>query len=152
MVTPAYAPMVSGTARVVEILAEQLVQRGHQVLVLAPSDSGKPYRKMQQNGVRLVRFRSLPNPFRGGQLYNLWPEPFLVRFLSEFNPDLVHLHDALTAGLATLRVCRRMQLPTVLTIHQTPAYLAASAPEIPVLRRAPPPNSGTSSHSSIPAS
>ena len=62
MLSHGYPPVISGVTLVVQKVAREMVRRGHQVTVVTDSDRGGPYRDQDQ-GVELLRVRSVPNPF-----------------------------------------------------------------------------------------
>jgi 1,2-diacylglycerol 3-alpha-glucosyltransferase len=129
-----YPPMVSGAARVVKQLAEGVAARGHDVVVMAASNHGRA-RVTRRGGLRLVRLRSFPNPFRAGQHFVIWPRNEIVAELQAFQPDMLHLHDFGVAGLSGLLAARKTNTPVVLTFHLLPETLSAYAPPVPGLRR-----------------
>jgi 1,2-diacylglycerol 3-alpha-glucosyltransferase len=62
MLSHGYPPTISGVTLVVQKVARAMVERGHDVTVVTASDHGAPYQSEDQ-GVRLWRVRSAPNPF-----------------------------------------------------------------------------------------
>jgi len=129
-----YPPMVSGAALAAERLASSMVDRGHDVLVVAASERRRAYVD-RNNGVSLVRVRSLRNPVRSGQCFSLLPLREVSAALRSFAPDLVHLHDPLCLGLCGLRAARVHHLPLVFTAHSLPQIVSRSLPDLPVLRQ-----------------
>lgn len=129
-----YPPMISGAALVVRRLAEGMAARGHAVLVMAASERGRAS-LTEAPGLRLARLRSMPNPFRVGQRFMLWPRQALAAELHTFRPDLLHLHDFSLAGLAGLWAARVLKIPSVLTLHLLPQSVSAYAPPLLGLRR-----------------
>ena len=128
-VTQSYPPMVSGASIVVKGLAESMAARGHEVLVIAASDRGESYKSVNGN-LTVLRVRSIHNPFRVGQKFMLAPQRDFTRALVDFNPDLVHTHDALQLGLLSLAYKRKHNIPVLLTIHALPHFVAKYIPEI----------------------
>lgn len=126
--------MISGAALAAQRLAEGMVTRGHEVMVLAASERGRASVSGAPN-LRLARLPSVPNPFRAGQRLMLWPPRALAAELCRFRPDLLHLHDFSLAGLAGLRAARALSIPIVLTLHLLPRSVSAYAPPLPGLRR-----------------
>jgi glycosyltransferase involved in cell wall biosynthesis len=129
----AYPPMVSGVSVAVNHLAEGLVRRGHAVMVLSASDRGEAYRE-QRAGVELVRLASRPTPSRRGQRWSWWSRDEVERYLNEFRPDILHLHDPVLGGLVMPSFARERGLPLVVTAHALPWYISAQAPDLPGLR------------------
>jgi glycosyltransferase involved in cell wall biosynthesis len=129
-----YPPMVSGIAMAVRRMAEGLVERGHDVLVLTASDRNEPY-TVEDGGLQLVRLASLPNPTRVGQRWVFWSRADVARRLDEFQPDVLHLHDPFLAGFSIPSLAREKGIPLALTTHALPWYVSAQAPDLPGLRQ-----------------
>jgi len=100
-------------------LAEGLAERGHQVLVLAASERGEPHTDDTPN-LRLTRLRSFPTPLRVGQRWCWWGRRVLIRHLSAFRPEVVHLHDPALGALQVPGTVRSLGLPLVITAHALP--------------------------------
>jgi hypothetical protein len=118
-VCQAYRPMVNGPAVVVQHLAEGMCRRGHGVLVLTASDTGRTYVKPDSN-LRLSGLTSVPNPFRVGQRIMLLPRNAVLRELDAFRPQLIHPHEPLGIGLASIRLARSAGIPVILTVQALP--------------------------------
>lgn len=131
--TQSYPPMISGAALVVQHLAQGMVARGHEVLVLAASDEGRGY-TTETPWLRVVRLPALPNPSRANQHFIGWAYAHIYRELQAFNPDVIHLHDALTVGLAGLWVGKKLGVPTAFTTHQLPWFVSTYLPDWAGLR------------------
>jgi len=129
----AYPPMVSGISVAVHHLAEGLVRREHAVMVLSASDRGEAYRELR-GGVELVRLASRPTPARRGQRWSWWSRDEVERYLDEFRPEVLHLHDPVLGGLVMPSFARERRLPLVVTAHALPWYISAQAPDLPGLR------------------
>lgn len=127
-----YPPMVSGAAIVVKRLAKEMNSRGHTVLVISASDK-RHSEICQLEGFRHVKLRAVKNPLRVGQTFTLWPSKQIHTHLSQFTPDIVHLHDPLNLGLLALKCAQAMEIPVILTIHQLPIFIAAHFPDISVI-------------------
>lgn len=117
-------------------LAELVVQRGHQAVVIAPHAPGIPEAEIV-NGVRVHRFRYAPDEheviaYRGemGKIalwgvqgigaYNRFLRAFTKAARSmreECQPDVVHAHWWIPGGLVASRLPRGQR--TVLTMHGT---------------------------------
>jgi glycosyltransferase involved in cell wall biosynthesis len=126
--------MVSGAAIVAQRLAEAMAERGHSILVLAASDTGRPYTVTCGN-LRIVKLSSFPNPLRVGQRFVPQSGRRVLDELASFRPELVHSHDPLSIGLAGLLAARRLRIPAALTLHQLPWFVSQHLPAIPLLRR-----------------
>jgi 1,2-diacylglycerol 3-alpha-glucosyltransferase len=132
-INQSYPPMISGAAIVVERLANDMAFRGHSVLVIAASDRGESYIS-EKNNVKVVRLASIPNPKRANQRFS--PDSFsrISREIRAFNPDIIHIHDVLSLGIAGLWIGRKKKIPVVATIHQLPWFVCAYLPPLPGLK------------------
>ena len=119
--------MISGAALVVHNLAHTMVKRGHQVLVIAASDTGKSYRVQDEN-LTVLRLRSIHNPLRVGQRFLLFPRHSIMNALREFRPEIIHAHEPLNVGLLGVAYSRLKYIPIALTIHQLPSFAASYLP------------------------
>lgn len=111
--------MKSGVATTVRAQAAGLAARGHEVMVLAPSNDGRS--DVERDGAyTITRVRSLPIPFRQNLRLPITYEREIRRIISDFNPDIVHVHTQFTVGLATLRAAVNLGIPVVATNHVMP--------------------------------
>ena len=100
-----------------------MAERGHQVLVIAASDSGEPYLAQNRN-LTVLRLQSRHNPLRVGQRFLLYPRQAILKALREFQPDIIHAHDPLQMGIIGLEYAREARIPITLTNHQLPWFVA----------------------------
>jgi D-inositol-3-phosphate glycosyltransferase len=119
LVTANYRPSVGGIERFVEILAEGLADRGHDVTVATGGHRGG--RAVEESrGVRVVRLpASDVLRTRLGVPYPLIA-PWSARRLGALvgQADVVHAQDALyLTTVAALALARRSRVPSVLTQH-----------------------------------
>ena len=126
-ITQSYPPMVSGASLVAKSLAEHMAQRGHKALVIAASERGESYRSVNGN-LMVLRLRSYHNPLRIGQRFTLFPLRAFMNALHDFQPDVIHSHDALLLGLLSLAYRRQQNIPAVLTTHALPNFAAKYLP------------------------
>jgi D-inositol-3-phosphate glycosyltransferase len=119
LVSANYRPSVGGIERFVEILAEGLAERGHEVTVVAGRHRGGAALE-EQAGVRVVRLpASDVLRKRLGVPYPLFA-PWQVRKLAALvrQADVVHPQDAIyLTTVAALALARRHGVPSVLTQH-----------------------------------
>jgi glycosyltransferase involved in cell wall biosynthesis len=91
---------------------EALSARGHEVLVLT-SDAKEPtfahaiFHVADETYLGKIKY----------YLYNPDAARTLAKVLTEFKPDIVHLHTITKASPSILRVLRRRHVPTVMTLH-----------------------------------
>ena len=107
--TAVYFPMINGVAVFSHNLAVGLAKRGHEVLVLTPSQKGKSYEAFD-DGVRVSYLKSMeakiyPDQihkaekrfklfYRHGFRVSVFPKGEVKRILDDFQPDVVHVQAA----------------------------------------------------------
>ncbi len=125
IVTESFPPDVNGVAHSVVRVAEHLVRRGHQPLVIAPKAGATVRRVAGARDYPVVRIASLPMP--GYRTFRLGlPSRRLTEALVGFAPDVVHLASPFVLGARGGAVAEQLGLPTV-AVFQTdvPAYARA---------------------------
>ncbi len=127
-----YPPMISGASHFAEMLALGMAGRGHDVLVIAASHSGRKDLS-RANGLTVLRVRSWANPLRAQQRFAPLPYRDVVRTLEIFRPDVIHLHDVFSIAISGLAAARRAGIPVLLTAHQLPGFVTTYLPPIPGL-------------------
>ena len=112
-------PMKSGVATAGRTLAQGLASMGHEVLVVAPSQTGRGYSERDEN-YDILRIRSFGLPFRKNLRVSVTYDREMRRILDEFQPDVVHVQTQLTVGLSMLRAAVNRKIPVVATNHVMP--------------------------------
>lgn len=115
--TDAYKPQISGVTTSLNMLAEGLIKKGHEVYIITTKtkgskeyDADKPYIK---------RFRGTPYPRKGLEIYRF--VPFVgrkvrhVKKLPKF--DVIHVHTEFSIGKLGYLYQKRTKTPTVYTSH-----------------------------------
>lgn len=115
-------PMVSGVATAGRTLAHGLATQGHEVLVIAPSQTGKKYEEIDEN-YRITRTRSLPFPARQNLRISVAFQNEIKSIIKEYAPDIVHVQTQGPVGLMALRMARKLDIPVVATNHAMPENL-----------------------------
>ncbi len=129
IVTESFPPEVNGVAHSVLRVAEHLVSRGHQPLVIAPQpETGHPGTGVAadtQHGFPVVRVRSVSFPGYRSVRLGL-ASPAIQHALLAHRADLVHLASPFFLGALGSRSARRLRLPVV-AVYQTdvPGYARA---------------------------
>lgn len=114
--------MVSGVATASRTLALALAERGHQVLVIAPSQTGKEYEETDIN-YQIVRTKSVPMPLRQNMRISVSFENAVRKIVAHFAPDVIHVHTQFTVGVATIAAGKKLNIPIVATNHVMPENL-----------------------------
>jgi glycosyltransferase involved in cell wall biosynthesis len=118
-----FAPDVNGAARFAERLAAGLVARGHDVHVVAPSETHAKHGRFREviegeemTVHRLPSWRWYPHdwlrfvmPFR--------MKHYSRRILGEVRPDVVHIQSHIIVGRGLTRIARQHGIPIVATNH-----------------------------------
>ncbi|HMI09769.1 MAG TPA: glycosyltransferase [Candidatus Saccharimonadales bacterium] len=109
-------PTINGVATFSRNLAKGLSARGHEVLVIAPSQTGKSYE--EYDGNYLIK-RTVSVPFLPINNIRISVSPYLEvrKIIKDFQPDVIHVQSPLMVGLASLQVGGRNNIPLVATNH-----------------------------------
>jgi phosphatidylinositol alpha 1,6-mannosyltransferase len=124
IITESFPPDVNGVAHCVVRVAENLVRKGHDPLVIAP-DSGRGADTDRDFPFPVERVPSVPLPgypsFRLGL-----PSPATRKAIVRHGTEVVHLASPVALGAWGTRVARAEHLPTV-AVYQTdlPSYARA---------------------------
>lgn len=115
-------PTINGVATFSRNLAQGMASRGHEVVVIAPSQTGKGYKERDFNHT-VYRTMSVPFPFYQNFRISVLPGREVKRILEDFKPDVIHIQMLLGIGLATLKYGNKMGIPVVTTNHAMPENL-----------------------------
>ncbi len=140
--------MINGVAVFSKNLATGLKKRGHQVMVLAPSISGKfSVEKDPDYNFTIVRLKStrmylypdqiekIPNDkkvlgikmpqllYKNGLHVSYNPYSDIRRVLEDFKPDIIHNQTSGPLALAIFRYAKKRNIPIVMTDHTYPDNL-----------------------------
>lgn len=115
-------PTINGVATFSRNLAKGLADRGHEVLVIAPSQAGKRCKEVDGNHV-IVRTDSVPFPFYQNFRISLNPSREVKRIIEDFDPDVIHIQMLLGIGQAAMKHGNRLGIPIVSTNHAMPENL-----------------------------
>lgn len=156
--TAVYYPMINGVAVFAHNLAVGLARRGHEVVVICPSQTGKAATRAE-DGVKVcfvksvnarvypdqihkvpakkkIKGVSVPRVFyKYGLRVSVLPGREVKRILAEFRPDVVHVQVADPIGVAVVAQARKMHIPVVTTEHNRPEVLTNSLKMPGVLKR-----------------
>lgn len=117
-----YWPTINGVATFSRNLAKGLVAHGHEVLVIAPSQTGKKYRETD-DGYEIVRTASVPFYFYQNFKISLYPNIEVKKAIDEFQPDVIHIQMLMMIGQAVMKYGNKMGIPIVSTNHAMPENL-----------------------------
>ncbi len=115
-------PTINGVATFSRNLARGLAARGHEVLVIAPSQTGKRCKEVDGNHV-IVRTASVPFPFYQNFRISLNPAREVKKIIEDFDPDVIHIQMLMWIGQAAMRYGNKYGIPIVSTNHAMPENL-----------------------------
>ncbi len=121
-VTESFPPDVNGVAHTAVRVAEHLVIRGHEPLVIAPEPARGLARPDHTYGFPVVRVRSVGLPVYPGFRVGL-PGRAVREAIASHHADLVHLAGPFVLGAGGCAAAKSMDIPIV-TVYATdlPAY------------------------------
>jgi len=115
-------PNINGVATFGRNLAHGLAAAGHEVLVIAPSQTGKKYEEIDRNH-RVMRTSSVVFPFYQNFRISISPYREVKRIVEDFEPDVIHVQTPAGIGLAATNVAKKFGIPLVATNHAMPENL-----------------------------
>jgi phosphatidylinositol alpha 1,6-mannosyltransferase len=125
LVTESFLPDVNGVANSVVRVADHLVRRGHQPLVIAPQPPPAVRDTLVDVPYPVVRVSSLPMPGYPHIRLGL-PTPTIAATLRAHGTEVVHLASPFVLGAWGLLAARTLRLPTV-AVYQTDVAAYARA-------------------------
>jgi glycosyltransferase involved in cell wall biosynthesis len=110
-VSEVFLPKIDGITVTLTHLLEYLKERGHESIMFAPKGSIASYA-----GTEIIPRLSVRTPFYP-ELHVALPIASVEKELIKFEPDLVHLVNPTSLGLAGLRAARKHGIPVVASYH-----------------------------------
>jgi glycosyltransferase involved in cell wall biosynthesis len=107
ILTETFLPKIDGITNTLCYLLDYLAQQDHECLLLAPEGGPDWYAKTRVIGLRALPFLMYP------ELKLAPPGTNVSAHLAEFHPDLVHVVNPVSLGVAGLLQARRLGLPVV---------------------------------------
>lgn len=129
-----YWPTVNGVSTAARTLAMGLADRGHEVLVIAPSQTGKKYKEIDGN-YTVARTASIPFPLYQNFRICLYPYREVKKIIKDFNPDVVHLMGFMMISQAVMKYSLKYDIPIVSTNHAMPENLMDNLKRLAPLSR-----------------
>lgn len=115
-------PTINGVATFGRNLAIGLAERGHEVLVIAPSQTGRKYKEIDVNHV-VIRTVSVPFPPYQNIRVSATPGREVKKAILDFDPDVIHIQMLMWIGQATMKYGNKFGIPIVSTNHAMPENL-----------------------------
>ncbi len=138
--TAVYYPQINGVAVFSHNLAVGLVGRGHEVIVICPSQTGKNHTKTV-DGVKVHYLKSMQLKLYPDQIHtvpkkrqflykhgfrvSVFPSKEIEEIMSKFDADVVHVQVSDPIGLSVVSYARKHDIPVVTTEHNQPDVLTA---------------------------
>lgn len=111
-----YWPTINGVATFARNLARGLANEGHEVIVIAPSQTGPASVEVDGN-YRIYRVTAVPLPLYMNFRIALNPRRAVARIIDEFQPDIIHIQNLMAVGQATIAYGKKAEIPIVATNH-----------------------------------
>jgi glycosyltransferase involved in cell wall biosynthesis len=115
-------PTINGVATFSRNLAQGLAARGHEVVVIAPSQTGRRYKEIDEN-YTIERTRALPFPFYQNFRISMMPQAEVREIIKKFKPDVIHIQMLMGNGRAAMIYGKKFGIPIVATNHAMPENL-----------------------------
>lgn len=109
--TDTYFPQVSGVSTSIKLLKDELIKRGHQVIIFTTTD---PQARGEEG---IVRLPSVPFVSFEDRRVAYGGFDRCLKIAREYELDIVHTHTEFSLGLAGRFVASRLKIPTVHTYH-----------------------------------
>lgn len=117
-----YWPVINGVSTFTRNLAKGLANHGHEVLVIAPSQTGRKYKEVDGN-YTICRVATVIFPFYQNYRIALTPYTEVKKIINDFEPDVLHIQSFLMIGQAVMRYSQKYGVPIVSTNHAMPENL-----------------------------
>lgn len=135
VITPLYIPWVGGLENFVRQVVAELRTRGHEVVVVTSHQSADTVTD-EVDGVTVLRVPAHHVTLTQDAAGILSAQMSIARLVNEFDPDLVHSHDAGPVLWLYTRAARRKRRPLVITLHNVMTqHLHGSVPVLAKLLR-----------------
>ena len=124
--TESYYPIIDGGAIAQHRIVHELLNRGHDVRVIAPSFIFKNTVE-EENGSIIYRPRAFILPFYMNNKYHFAPFPFfyIKKILNDFKPDVINVCSPYPNSICAMIIAKRTNVPLVGSIHILPENILA---------------------------
>jgi 1,2-diacylglycerol 3-alpha-glucosyltransferase len=124
--TESYYPIIDGGAIAQHRIVHELIHKGHDVRVIAPSFSF--HNTIEEDaGSTIYRPRAFLLPFYMNNKYHFAPFPlfYVHKILDTFQPDLVNVCSPYPNSISALILAKKKHIPVVGSIHILPENILA---------------------------
>ncbi|MBI2599641.1 glycosyltransferase [Candidatus Daviesbacteria bacterium] len=115
--TDTFLPQVNGIATALANQARELGKRGHQVLIFTPNLDDIPRQRFKAKNVTVVHLPAIPALLYTEFKVGVFGLPKVIRFLTRFKPDIIHLHSPFTIGMDAIMAAKLLKKPLIGTVH-----------------------------------
>ncbi len=124
--TESYYPIIDGGAIAQHRIVHALIDRGHDVRVIAPSFSFQDTID-EDDGSTIYRPKALVLPFYMNNKYHFTPFPlfYVKRILDSFQPDLINVCSPYPTSICAMLWAKKKRIPLVGSIHILPENILA---------------------------
>ncbi len=112
--TDAFYPQINGIVISIISLAENMIARGHNVCVLAPSAKGEVF---EHPHIKVKRLRSVQAGYYEDFRWSAVRSRSTLNFLKDEKIDIMHFMTPVFASYLGIRLARKLKLPIVGTYH-----------------------------------
>ncbi|OGC50743.1 hypothetical protein A2716_01755 [candidate division WWE3 bacterium RIFCSPHIGHO2_01_FULL_40_23] len=125
--TDTFLPQINGMATSIANFAYGLGKNGHKVLIFVPKVKGINRQEFRAKNVKIVHLPSMPAFIYPEFRLSFLGLPIVLREVSKFRPDVIHLQTPFLVGLDALLSAKIFKIPLVGTIHiylTTPEHMS----------------------------
>lgn len=124
--TESYYPIIDGGAIAQHRIVHELINKGHDVRVIAPGFSFKNTVD-DDNGSTIYRPRAFVLPFYMNNKYHFTPFPFfsVKKIIDNFRPDVINICSPYPISLCAMTLAKKKHIPVVGSIHILPENILA---------------------------
>lgn len=115
--TDTFLPQVNGVATALANQATELGARGNSVLIFTPKLDDIKREKFKAKNVTVVHLPTVPAFVYPEFKLGVFGLPKVLRYLTKFKPDIIHLHTPLTVGVDAMIAAKLLNKPLVGTVH-----------------------------------
>jgi len=124
--TESYYPIIDGGAIAQHRIVHELINKGHDVRVIAPSFSFQNTLE-EDNGSTIYRPRAFLLPFYMNNKYHFAPFPFyyVKKIIDRFKPDVINVCSPYPISICAMIWAKKKHIPLVGSIHILPENVLA---------------------------
>lgn len=112
MMSNTYTPIVGGLEKSIQTFTGEYRRLGHRVIIVAPTFEGAP--EKEEDVIRVPAVQR----FNGTDFAVQLPVPgFIQDAMTDFKPDIIHVHHPFLIGDTALRTAYQFNIPLVYTYH-----------------------------------